>query len=115
PSLSRAASPTEAANPVTLSTRLGIIALALGLFAILVLCVPVFGYVSLGLSGIGLILGLAGLFSARKHGLRRVCSPVNAGVQGLGPIAPRDLNYPLGGMLVCLFAATLALLPFLFR
>src|SRR5262245_14456364 len=63
PSLSTKDPPAEAANAATLSTRLGIVALALGLFAILVLCVPVFGYLSLGLSGIGLMLGVAGLFS----------------------------------------------------
>jgi hypothetical protein len=85
----------------------------LGLVAILILCVPLVGYASLGLSGIGLMLGIAGLFYARTESMRRMVSP--AGAQGLHPRAGRELNYPLGGILVCLLAATLVLLPFLFH
>jgi hypothetical protein len=102
-----------AADAAPLSTRLGITALVLGLVAILILCVPVVGYGSLGLSGIGFLFAVAGLFCARKDGTRRLGSPLAAGVQGPPPLGKRDLNYSLGGVVVCLLAAALALLPFL--
>src|SRR5262245_40996324 len=57
------APPTAVAEPEPLvapSARFGVVALALGLLSILVLCIPVVGYISLGLSGIGLLLGLWG-------------------------------------------------------
>jgi hypothetical protein len=96
-----------------LSIRLGISALALGLVSILILCVPILGYLSLGLSGIGLMLGVTGLYLARKDGVRRFASP--AAVQVAQPLGGRELNYQLGGILVCLLAATLVLLPILLR
>jgi hypothetical protein len=107
------ASEAAIAAEAPLSSRLGIAALALGLLAILVVCVPVLGYASLGLSGLGLMLALSGFYCARKDGVRRFHSP--AGVPGMHPLGRPDLNFPLGGMLVCLLAAALVLLPFLFR
>ena len=63
-----------AADATPSSARLGIGALVLGLVAILILCVPLVGYASLGLSGIGLMLGIAGLFYARTESMRRMVS-----------------------------------------
>ena len=111
-----AASPSIAvgtADTASLSTRLGIVGLAMGLVAILILCVPILGYVSLGLCGMGMMLGVAGLYSARKDGVRQAdCA---GGVEELNPLGNRELNYPLGAILVCLLVTTLTLLPFLLR
>jgi hypothetical protein len=112
PMSSRSASASEPADTTALSTRLGIGALALGLVGIMVLCVPVFGYVSLGLSGVGLILSVSGLACAHKERGLRISSPAAAGFQPPNLPARRELTYPLAGIGVCLLAATLALLPF---
>jgi hypothetical protein len=104
-----------AADEAPLSTRLGITALVLGLLSILILCVPVVGYGSLGLSGIGFLFAVAGLVCARNDRTRGVRPPLPAEGQGLPAIGKRDLNYSLGGMVVCLLAEALALLPFLFQ
>jgi hypothetical protein len=90
------------------STRLGIVALALGLLSVLVLCVPVVGYTSLGLSSIGLLLGLWGLLaSGRENG--------KGSAHGLWLVRGQRVNYPLAGTVTCLIALALTLLPFLFR
>src|SRR5689334_16819561 len=52
------------ALPLPLPTRLGVVALGLGLASVLVLCLPVVGYVSPVLSGAGLMLGTCGLMCA---------------------------------------------------
>jgi hypothetical protein len=104
----RAAPDLEAAPP---AVRLGVVALVLGLAAVVVLCVPVLGYASFGLSGGGLLVGLWGLL---KYGSRDAGA---AGGPADGPPAARADRrawvYPLAGVLVCLGAALLALLPFL--
>jgi hypothetical protein len=85
-----------------LGARLGVVALVLGLVAGAVLCVPVLGYASLVPSGLGLLLGLWGLFRP-------------TGGSSAGKSDGRARSYPLAGTLVCLLALLLALLPFLFR
>jgi hypothetical protein len=84
-------------------TRLGVVALMLGLASVAVLCVPLLGYASFVLSGLGLLLGLWGLVRSLGR---------DAGV-AKGPTGGRALTYPLAGALVCLVALLLALLPFL--
>jgi hypothetical protein len=104
----------QATEAAPLSTRLGLAALILGLLAIMILCVPVFGYASLGLSGIGILLGVSGLLCARKDGMRRVAPPAGE-AQGQHALGGSDLSYALAGTMVCLLAAALVLLPFLLR
>jgi len=53
------------------------------------------GLVAIPLGGLGLLLGLGGLFVARIKG-------------------DRDRRYPLAGSVTCLLAIVLALLPMLF-
>jgi hypothetical protein len=93
--------------PLPLSARLGMVALGLGLLAVLVLCLPFLGYASPVLSGVGLLLGLAGLVHARRGG-------IGNSALGLGHrFGTRARDYPLAGIGVCLLALALALLPFL--
>jgi hypothetical protein len=99
PSPSGEAASLEHAPP---GARLGVVALVLGLAAVVVLCVPVLGYASFVPSGLGLLLGLWGLSRP-------------TGGSSAGRIDGRALTYPLAGTLVCLLALLLALLPLLFR
>jgi hypothetical protein len=80
--------------------RLGAVAMLLGVLSVLVLCLPYVGYAALGLSGVGLLLGLWGLASASAHS---------------GGIRQPEKSYPLGGIAACLLALVLALIPFLFH
>jgi hypothetical protein len=82
--------------------RLGAVAMLLGVVSVLVLCLPYVGYAALGLSGVGLLVGLWGLASACLGGARS------------GGIRQPEKSYPLGGVAACLLALALALLPFLF-
>lgn len=82
--------------------RLGAAAMLLGVVSVLVLCLPYVGYAALGLSGVGLLLGLWGLASACLGGARP------------GGVRRPEKVYPLGGVAACLLALVLALLPFLF-
>jgi len=96
-----AAGPAGGLEHAPRGALLGVVALVLGLAAVAVLCVPVLGHASSALSGVGLLLGLWGLF--RLAG---------------GPAARRDgraVLFPLAGTLVCVGALLLALLPFFFR
>jgi hypothetical protein len=103
----------ETADQLPLSGRLGVAALALGLLSVMVLCVPVAGYnMSLGLSGLGLVLSLGGLILSLWEGTRWVGGPRTPGVEV--PFLPRRvLSFPLLGAAACLLALTLALLPFM--
>jgi hypothetical protein len=85
-------------------------AMFLGAFSVLVLCLPVVGYASLGLSGVGLLVGLYGLVTAYLGGGNAV--PRDSGPRRFGE---RGHDYPLAGIGMCLLALILALLPFLFR
>jgi hypothetical protein len=75
----------------------------LGTLSVLVLCLPYVGYAALGLSGVGLLIGLGGLVRAYLRGAFS------------GPFGRADRGYPLAGIGICLLALTLTLLPFLFR
>jgi hypothetical protein len=101
------------ADALPLSARLGIVALALGLSAVLVLCLPVVGYAALGLSSVGLVLGLGGLVqSLQERGVRR------GGAGGGGasfPFGTHPVAVPLAGAAACLAALALALVPWFFR
>jgi hypothetical protein len=73
------------------------VALVLGLAAVLVLCVPLLGYASFVLGGLGLLLGLWGLFRSpgRDSGVPKGRAGGPAAVS-----AGRALAYPLAGALV---------------
>jgi hypothetical protein len=93
------------------SARLGIIAMALGLGSVLIMCLPIIGYLSIGMSGIGLLLGLGGLFRARTDS-EPLPPQVAAGGMGIwGSFGTRTRDYPLAGVAACLLALILALLP----
>jgi hypothetical protein len=107
-----AVGPDEAVDLSTPSQRLGFVAALLGLGSVLVLCLPVVGYVSIVLSTVGLILGLAGLvMSSRER--RQGLSPPEKGGQALLSIGGRRLTFPAVGVAVCLLALILVLLPLL--
>jgi hypothetical protein len=81
--------------------RLGAVAMLLGVLSVLVLCLPYVGYAALGLSAVGLLVGLWGLASAYLSGAH------------FGGIRQPEKSYPLGGVAACLLALALALFPFL--
>jgi hypothetical protein len=96
----------EAAPP---GVRYGVVALMLGLAAVVVVLVPYAGfYAALALSGVGVLVGFRGLLYYWSR---------DAGGADGPPAAPpgrQALLYPLAGMLACLGAVLLALLPVLF-
>ena len=83
--------------------RLGALSMLLGVLSVLVLCLPYVGYAALGLSGVGLLIGLWGLASAYLSGAH------------FGGIRRPEKSYPLGGVAACLLALALALIPFFFN
>jgi hypothetical protein len=100
--------------PFPLPARLGIIALVLGVVSIFMVCVPSVSYLSIGMSGIGLLLGLAGLFRARTDS--EPLPPAIAGGVGIyGGFGTRVRHYPLAGIAACLLALFLTLLPTLIQ
>ncbi len=109
--LGETTSPTEDL-PFPPAARLGITAMVLGMVSIFSLCVPLFGYLSISLSSVGLLLGLGGLFRARTES--ESLPPAIAGGVGIwGGFGTRVRDYPLGGVAVCLLALLLALVPML--
>jgi hypothetical protein len=104
-------SPPAVEAPLPVSVRLGIVGLGLGLFSVLLLCLPVLGYASPGLSGAGLLLSLAGLVSAPRGGTGNYSLAGAAG--GARAFGARARDYPLAGVGVCLLALALALWPLL--
>ena len=74
-------SPLPDEPPLTPSARLGAVSLGLGLLAVLVLCVPFVGYASPALSGLGVLLGLGGLFNARRERAPSGPGPHHAGAR----------------------------------
>ena len=92
---------TAGAELLSFPARLGALAMLLGVLSVLVLCLPYVGYAALGLSGVGLLLGLWGLASACLGGAHS------------GGTRQPERSYPLGGVAACLLALALALLPFL--
>jgi hypothetical protein len=97
----------EHASP---GTRLGVVALGLGLLSIAALSLPFIGYMSFVLSGLGLLFGLWGLY----HALRPIVSGKSpTGGSAAAGIGGRGLGYAMAGTAVCLAALLLAMLPFL--
>jgi hypothetical protein len=88
--------------------------LALGLLSILVLCLPFIGVASVGLSGLGVLLGLGGLFTSLGRGAVTLGLPFG-GIRRPRRFGEGALDYPLAGVGACLLALTLALLPWLNR
>jgi len=64
----------------TLPKGLGITSLVLALLSVPVLCIP---FVSIGLSGLGLILGLWGLVAQRRKGAEKFYPLVGMGASGV--------------------------------
>jgi hypothetical protein len=67
--------PVPAADTLPLPARLGVASLALGLLSVMVLCLPVVGVAAVGLSGLGVLLGLSGLFMSFGQGAARLGLP----------------------------------------
>jgi hypothetical protein len=99
------------APPFPTSARLGAVALALGSTAILILCLPVIGYLSTGLSGIGLLLGFIGLVRSRKDSGETLPPLVVSGAGQSSGFGARARDYPLAAVAMCLLALILALVP----
>src|SRR5271166_493780 len=91
---------------LALSVQLGIVALALGLVSIMILCVPFVGYASIVLSGIGVSLGFGGLFLSWREKTVRSRPEARAGKK-TGDNDSRGVNYPLAGIAACLVALAL--------
>jgi hypothetical protein len=101
--------------PFPLHVRLGIASLVLGLISIMILCVPIVGYASLGLSAIGVLLGLGGLFNTRRERTWSIRGSEADGVPAITEFGDRPINYPLAGVAACLTALVLAIAPLLIR
>ena len=99
--------------PLPTSARIGIVALGLGCVSVLILCLPIVGYASIVLSGVGVPVALWGLFRAQMEGDGMVCRSLGGGAGVAGNFGKRARDYPLAGMVVCLLALILALLPIL--
>jgi hypothetical protein len=86
-----------------------------GLVSVILLCVPLVGYVAIPLSGVGLALGLWGLGCAVARGSGAL-SHASASHAGLARrFGDPAWGYPLAGIGACLLALVLALLPMLMR
>jgi hypothetical protein len=96
-----------------LPSRLGAVSAALGLAAVLALCLPFVGYVSVGLSGAGLVLGLYGLFRALGDDAPGSGGPFAVGGGAARGFGTRAVDFPLVGVGACLAALALALAPVL--
>jgi hypothetical protein len=110
-----AAEEPSTTDPPPTPVRLGMAALALGLGSVLVLCLPVIGYLSLALSGVGVLLGLWGWWHALRAGTGTRGGTLVRGSWVRGGFGTRAGDYPLAGIAACLLALTLALLPVLLR
>jgi hypothetical protein len=101
--------------PLPAPARIGIVSLILACVSVMIMCLPIVGYVSILLSGIGLPVGLWGLLRARWEGNEMLCRSLTGGAGAAGSFGTRARDYPLAGTLACLLALTLALLPILMR
>lgn len=108
-------SPPVEDPPFPPSARLGILSLGLGLTSILIMCLPLLGYLSIGLSGIGLFLGLGGLYRSRTDSEPLPPQAVAGGVGIWGGFGTRARDYPLAGIVACFLALILTLLPSLLK
>ena len=98
--------------PLPAAARIGIIALMLGCVSVLILCLPYLNYASILLSGIGVFLSLWGLFRSHLEGDTMLSRSLTGGA-GAGGFGARARDYPLAGIVACLLALTLAVLPIL--
>src|SRR5262245_12232540 len=110
--VSDAASPNQDEAEWPWQSRFGLIAAILGLASVLVLCLPLVGYVSIVLSSIGLLVGLCGLFGALRRGAPPPPLPLAGGAGVAHGFGARAIDFPLAGVGVCAAALALALLPF---
>jgi hypothetical protein len=97
--------------PLPRSTHLGLAALTLATVSVLILCIPVVGYLSFILNGLGLLLGLIGLvtYNAPDNDPRdRGRSRQSRTFLGLDLYAR---GFPWVGILACLLAIGLAVIP----
>lgn len=101
--------------PFPPAARLGMISIGLGLCAILIICLPVIGYLSAGLSGIGLLLGLAGLYRSWTDSDPLPPQVAAGGVGIWSGFGTRTRDYPLAGIAACFLALALALVPTLVK
>jgi hypothetical protein len=97
------------------SARLGIAAMALGVFSLPILCIPFVGSASLAVSAVGLLLGGWGLLKARHEGAGRPGGAPAGGAQVWYGFGARAVDFPLAGMAACLLALVLGLWPLLSR
>ena len=123
-----APSPTGFTDEFPLPARLGMASVALGLLSVLVLCLPFVGVVAVGLSGIGVLLGVGAVFTTFRQGaatlglslrfgsLRHGGAALGVPAGGAGGVrrfGEGTLDYPLAGVGACLLALALAVLPWL--
>ncbi|HTU89432.1 MAG TPA: hypothetical protein VMF69_04985 [Gemmataceae bacterium] len=96
--------------PFPLPARLGIISLILGILSTFLVCAPILNYLSIGLSSVGLLLGLGGLYRSRTDS--EPLPPSVAGGVGIwNGFGTRVRDYPLAGVAACLLSLLLTLLP----
>lgn len=101
--------------PLPAPARIGIVSLILACLSVLIMCLPIVGYVSIILSGIGLPMGLWGLLRARAEGNEMLCRPLTGDNGVAGSFGTRARDYPLAGTVACLLTLTLSLLPIFMR
>jgi hypothetical protein len=85
---------------------------ALGLLSVMVLCLPFVGVAAVGLSGLGVLLGLSGLFKSFGQGAARLGGPAG-GAGGVRRFGEGTRDFPLAGVGVCLLALALTILPWI--
>jgi hypothetical protein len=96
-------------EPQSMSDRLGMTAMMLGLVSILVLCLPFIGYAAIAFSALGVVIGMAGLLDALVKGLRQRF--LTAGSSAAFSLSMTGLAYPCLGTITCLISLVLALIP----
>jgi hypothetical protein len=99
--------------PLPQSARFGIVALFLGCISILIMCLPIIGYASLILSSVGVPVALWGLLRARYEGNEMIYRSTLGGAGIVGSFGKRARDYPVAGIVACLLALVLAIVPIL--
>jgi len=100
--------------PFPKTARWGIVSLVLGMISIFLLCAPALSYISMGLSGLGLLLGLGGLLRSRTES-EQLPPSIAGGVGICAGFGTRVNHYPLAGVAACLLALFLTCLPMLIQ
>jgi hypothetical protein len=108
-------SPPIEDHPFPPSARLGMLSIGLGLASILIMCLPLIGYLSYVMSSIGLLLGLGGLYRSRTDSEPLPPQAVGGGVGIWSGFGTHSRDYPLAGVAACLIALLLSMLPSLLR